>query len=106
MAEKTYAEYQEEIRALEEQAEAARKKELASVIEDCRAKIRTYNLSARDLGLAAGEKTAKRTGPGLGGKVAPKYRNGEQEWTGRGKKPIWVRDIEASGGNIEAYRIA
>ena len=33
-------------------------------------------------------------------KVEPKYRNpanAEQTWTGRGKMPLWVRDLAAAG---------
>jgi len=37
---------------------------------------------------------------------APKYRgpNGEL-WSGRGRVPIWLRTIEAEGGDREKYKI-
>lgn len=42
---------------------------------------------------------AKKTGV-VRAKVEPKYRNpanAEQTWTGRGKMPLWVRDLAATG---------
>lgn len=37
------------------------------------------------------------------GKVAPKYRNPENQsetWTGRGRQPIWVRQLVENGGSL------
>ncbi|MGJ8530128.1 H-NS histone family protein [Maritalea sp.] len=42
------------------------------------------------------------------GKVAPKYRNPNDPsmtWSGRGIKPIWVRDHLDNGGSIESITI-
>lgn len=45
----------------------------------------------------------KRTGnksSATRGKVAPKYRNPanpEQTWTGRGRTPLWVQDLQKNG---------
>lgn len=42
------------------------------------------------------------------GKVAPKYRNPDDEsqtWTGRGRKPLWVVAQLDSGANIEDLAI-
>lgn len=41
-------------------------------------------------------------------KGAPKYRNpnnAEQTWTGRGRTPQWVKDLEAAGGSRESALI-
>lgn len=41
-------------------------------------------------------------------KVAPKYRNPDdptQTWTGRGNRPIWVRDHLDAGGSLEEIAI-
>lgn len=43
------------------------------------------------------------------GTVAPKYRhpdNPQLTWTGRGNKPIWVRDFLAAGNDISAALIS
>ncbi|TAN50949.1 MAG: H-NS histone family protein [Methylococcaceae bacterium] len=42
------------------------------------------------------------------GKVAAKYRNPSdhsQTWTGRGMKPVWLRDLINQGSNIEDFAI-
>ena len=42
------------------------------------------------------------------GKVAPKYRdpnNSENTWTGRGRKPKWVGELLAAGGDLQAIVI-
>lgn len=52
----------------------------------------------------AAPKTTRRSS----GKVAPKYRNpnnASQTWTGRGKQPIWVREILAQGRSLESIAI-
>jgi DNA-binding protein H-NS len=44
-------------------------------------------------------RTANKSGT-TRGKVAPKYRNPanpEQTWTGRGRSPLWVQDLQKSG---------
>ncbi len=43
-----------------------------------------------------------------GGKVAPKYRNPankSETWSGRGRKPAWVRAILDQGGKLEDIAI-
>jgi DNA-binding protein H-NS len=35
-----------------------------------------------------------------------KYRLEDKTWSGKGKKPKWVKDIEERGGSVEDYRIA
>lgn len=42
------------------------------------------------------------------GKVAAKYRNPanpSQTWTGRGMKPVWLRDLLNSGRSIDEFAI-
>lgn len=42
------------------------------------------------------------------GKVAPKYRNpsdSSETWTGRGRKPLWVRSLIESGGVLDDVTI-
>ena len=41
-------------------------------------------------------------------KVAPKYRNPAnpmQTWSGRGRQPIWLRDLVADGANADDFKI-
>ncbi len=44
----------------------------------------------------------KQTSPVSGGK---EYRNGDQVWYGKGRKPDWLKKIVTDGGNIEDYRV-
>lgn len=98
---KSYQEILQEIDTLKAQAEAVRKAELAAVIEDVRAKVRTYNLTARDLGLSAEQGRANRM------PSAPKYRDpaSGKTWTGRGVHPIWLKDYIAQGRSKEEFLI-
>ena len=58
---------------------------------------------AAKAGLTVEELLGKRKGK----HIPIKFRdpNGN-EWTGRGKKPQWVEDLVANGGDLEQYRIA
>ncbi|MEN5001469.1 H-NS histone family protein [Luteimonas sp. TWI875] len=44
-----------------------------------------------------------------GSKVSPKYRNpqnAEQTWSGRGLRPVWLRDAMSAGGaKLEDFAI-
>lgn len=51
---------------------------------------------------------AKKRGPKKHSKVAPKYRNpndDKQTWTGRGIKPLWVREHLEKGGTMDSISI-
>ena len=100
----SYRDYLAQIEELKQKAEEARKQELASVIDDIRAKIAEHGLTAADLGLAGGRRSAPA--PRTGGKVPPKYRgpNGEL-WTGRGRKPAWVVAQLGSGRSLAEFEI-
>jgi len=63
-----------------------------------------YGLSVDELKQisSAAKSTGKR------GTVAPKYRdpaNPENTWTGRGRKPKWVEEFTARGGQLEQITI-
>ena len=96
----------EDLRAMEEIVQ----KEIASRVkaeaDEARKKIRelasAYGLDVESI-LAA--PTAKATRQ----PVEAKYRhpdNHELTWTGRGRAPVWVTDLEAAGVNRESFKIA
>jgi len=107
---KTYAELQEQIEKLQEQAEKARLAELDFVIQEIKSKIKEFNLTAKDLGLAT-RKTKKQKvtdGEKPKSEIPAKYRNPknkEQTWTGRGRKPLWVQELLDSGKSLESILI-
>ena len=54
--------------------------------------------------LFAGTRPTAGTAPKTPGKVPPKYkhpRNSKLLWTGRGKKPLWVRECLEEGLTLE-----
>lgn len=81
--------------------EARRNEERKKVIDQIRGILAENGMSWDDLPRARG-------GAGKGAKVAPKYRdpkNGDNTWSGRGRKPKWVEAHLASGGSLESLAI-
>lgn len=92
---------QQQIAELQKKAEEIAIQRKQPVIEEIKAKIKAYGITARDLGLVevvvsqpAVEKKDKKP-------VAIKYRHNEDTWTGRGMKPKWVVKFLESGGKLE-----
>lgn len=97
----TYAELKAQADALMAQAEQIRRSEKARVISEIRAKMVEYGISPEELSGARSASSVKRA------KAEAKYRgpNGELWSGGPGRKPQWVRDVLAAGGNLDQYRI-
>ena len=98
----SYTELQREIARLMQQAEAARKVEVAAVIADIKAKMHEYGITTADLGSTGRSLRAK------GMTVAAKYRNQAtgETWTGRGKMPRWLQAEVNGGKRKEEFLIA
>lgn len=117
---KTYVELSREIEALKVQAEAARQREKAGVVERIRDAIAVYGLTAEELGLgrkaneptvrnaidstsipkrlAADKAPSTKPGPSI------KYRDGAgNTWGGRGPKPNWLKAGLAKGRSLESF---
>jgi DNA-binding protein H-NS len=86
----TYKELQSQIERLQQEAELARKTELANANTEILAKMRDYGISPHDLGFAGG--TKRKAVKAIRRPVAPKYRNNAtgETWSGRGKPPKWM----------------
>lgn len=101
-------ELQQQADALKKQADELRSLERAGVIEELKAKISEYGLTAGDLRLGASTKAAKRAFSSKSAtKAAPKYRsaNGEEWSGGRGRKPHWVTEALAAGKELTQFEI-
>ena len=63
--------------------------------------MKQYGITAADLGGTSSKKKASSAGK------EAKYRgpNGELWGGGPGRKPEWVREVMAKGGDIEQFRI-
>ena len=93
---------QQQIADLQKKAQELQQQKKSAVLEEVRAKIKAYGLTAKDLGFGAVEKSEdKRSQP-----VAIKYRNGSDTWTGRGRKPKWLEAKIASGSKLEDFLVA
>lgn len=113
----TLAALNAQIAALQAQADALRKKELAEVITKAKDAIAHYGLTAADLGLAAGTRQHAKPPATGGAKPASKQRkkagpkpaprtvkfkddNGNT-WSGMGKRPAWFNAALAAGKTTE-----
>ena len=87
------------IAELQKQAEELAIQQKPGVIEEIKAKIKRYGITARELGF--GDKTPGKPNPMAGVTIPIKYRQGDNVWTGRGKQPKFIVDFIASGGNLD-----
>ena len=96
----TYKELQAQIESLQQQAEAQRKAEIASVIADIRAKMDEFGITLADLG-------TRRSSGAKGSTVAPKYRHPQtgETWSGRGKMPRWLQAAVDAGQSKDSFLI-
>lgn len=106
---KTYADIQKEIASLQKAAESARQKEVAGVVERIKLAIKTYGLTARDLGLggAAATGAPRRAAGAKRAKAASgkQYSDGAgNTWSGRGRRPGWITAALAAGKQLEDLR--
>ncbi len=113
---KSYAQIVKQIKALEAEAEKARRTEIDGVITRIREAVQFYNLTAADLGLtvkakpesAKSEVPAKRKKRKAAAKTTAvaKYTDGQgNTWVGRGKRPQWLRDGLAAGKQLSDFLI-
>jgi DNA-binding protein H-NS len=88
----TYKELKAQAEALLQQAEAARRAEIAAVVAEIQARMKEFGITLADL--KGGAKKAKARGA-----VAAKYRNPAtgETWSGRGRAPRWLADELAKG---------
>lgn len=98
----SYQELMAQIDGLKRQAEDARKQEISGAIAEIKRIMTEYSIDPSDLFPARGGKV-KRAGSGV-----VKYRDpvSGAGWSGRGRRPGWVADLEAQGKTIEDCRVA
>ncbi|WBY02091.1 H-NS histone family protein [Ramlibacter tataouinensis] len=105
----TYLELKQQAEKLMAQAEEMRQQETQQAIDEIKAKMKAYGLTAQDLGFGGGGTRARRAprAKSSGTDKAVKYRgpNGETWSGGRGRKPQWVRDALASGKSLEEFQV-
>lgn len=83
----TFADYQAQIAALQEKAEAARRGEVTAAKAKIKEIMDTYGLTINDL---SGAGKSRSSSPRAA--VPAKFRDPTTgaEWTGRGRAPLWL----------------
>ncbi|MGK0673071.1 MAG: H-NS histone family protein [Halothiobacillaceae bacterium] len=101
----------EELETLIKRTEAAIRQAKAKKASELR---RQVELAAEQLGISVAElvglekPSRKPVRATRTSKITPKYRNPsnpEQTWTGRGQKPIWLREYLEKGAQLEDFLI-
>jgi DNA-binding protein H-NS len=99
-----------QISALQAQADALRRTEVAAAVAKARTAIKTYGLTQQDLFGPSSGKPAKATkaAKGVKSKKAPsaevKFADGKGGvWVGRGKRPQWLSSALAAGAKLEDF---
>ncbi|WP_298147961.1 H-NS histone family protein [uncultured Acinetobacter sp.] len=101
----TYLELKAQAEALMQQAEEARKKEIAEVVAGIKTKMQEYGITASDLGIAvSGKRAAKKVGPSTPAVVRYKNDKGET-WSGMGRQPQWIKDAIEEGKSKEDFAV-
>ena len=99
----SYQEILNQIESLKQQAEDARKQEMASAIAEIKRIMAQFGISPADLGF--GGRGGK--GKAKGTSVAAKYRDpvSGKTWSGRGRRPAWVVALEAEGKSLDSVKV-
>jgi len=98
----SYQDILNQIETLKQQAEEARKQELASAIAEIKSIMAQFGITAADLGFGG-----RGRGKGKGSAAAAKYRDpvSGKTWSGRGRRPAWVVAAESEGKGVDSFRI-
>lgn len=111
---KTLAQIQAQIAKLQAEADALKKKETEGVVKRIREAIDHYGLTQADLfevgarrKATAVESKAKVRKPSKakGQKVAVKFRDGQNTWSGRGTRPRWLTAKLAEGRSLDDFAV-
>lgn len=99
----SYQEILSQIEDLKRKAEDARKQEMAGAIAEIKRLMAQFGVSADDLGFSSRGGKAKTRSVG-----AAKYRDpaSGKTWSGRGRRPRWVVELEVQGKSLDAFKVA
>lgn len=104
MTQKSYAQIQKQIEALQRQADELRAQEVAGVIARIKEAIAHYSLTAEQLGYGGTPRKARVKAQKTSTTAAPAYSDGlGNTWGGRGPRPQWLRAALAAGKSLEDF---
>jgi len=101
----TLTDIQNQIAALQKQAEQIKAQQFDQAVSDVKAKMAEYGITLADL--QGSKPRARKAASGKTGIPAPiKFRgpNGET-WSGRGLMPRWLSALVAQGNSKEKYAV-
>jgi DNA-binding protein H-NS len=99
---RSYAQLQQQIQKLQIEAEKLRHAETQGVIDRIKTAIDHYGLTSDHLFGAAPKVRAAKASNG-----AAKYSDGQgRTWSGKGKRPNWLREAIASGRSLDDFTAA
>ena len=114
----TYIQLTQQIKALQAQADATKKKEIDEVIARIKEAIAVYSLTAEELGFAGASSAKSKTGVKSQGakfgrgkrpkatRPAVAYRDGSgNTWGGRGPRPAWLRAALQGGADLASFAV-
>ena len=101
----SYQEILSQIEDLKRKAEDVRQQEMAGAIAEIKRLMAQFGVTSEDLGLTGRAGAVKGK---IRGTVAAKYRDpiSGKTWTGRGRRPGWVLDLEGQGKSLDDCRVA
>ena len=102
-----------DLRALQgqvsKQLEVIARQDIAKAREEIQAIALSVGISLEDLvNGSVGKKPSKDKSAKAAGKVAVRFRNpsnAEQQWTGRGRQPTWIKEWLHAGKALDALRV-
>jgi len=97
----------QDLRVIRETADKKRQAKLkdaqAAAIAEMREKFSQLELSFEEVLASEGNKRTQRRS---GKSASVKYRGPDgNEWSGRGRAPVWIRNLEAEGHNRDEYLV-
>lgn len=96
----------DQIEQLKRQAEDVRREEMAGAIAEIRRLMGEFGITMADLDDTRPSRTRTRARADSVGQARYRDPASGKTWTGRGRRPAWVVDLEAQGRSVEEYRIA
>jgi DNA-binding protein H-NS len=103
----TYSQIQRQIEKLQRQADVLRNSEVKGVVDRIKVAIAHYGLTAAQLGLGGSRAVAQPKKARISsGKAGAKFSDGNGNvWSGRGPRPLWLREALTAGRSIDEFRV-
>lgn len=97
----SYQEILSQIEDLKMKAQEARKQEMAGALADIKRLMADFGITVDDI-------SGKASKGKVRGSAAAKYRDpaSGKTWSGRGRRPAWVVELEAQGKSLDSCKIA